>query len=261
LHFFAFSSAGQTNETPTRPRSGTKEAPLEDESDEQVSLQSDSEDEEDNAKDSSKEDDNDDVTEDLLEEETAAMSLNAKATIKLPLLLYTWSKDRQQHCSVDILLLSGTSEDHIQCKINKNGQDMTVSYKLPGYFLSSRRLVAGSNGKIDAHHSKASALNKAIDDYHEAFDFEDPVLEFKVKLPFKVENKIVCEVVWYHHDNKELRAEEQFYYMLHVDLTGSDKPREMKQLIPRRKVGSPDVDDDYDVGDDLSMRSGPNVVG
>ena len=47
--------------------------------------------------------------------------------------------------------------------------------------------------------------------------------------------------------------------MLHVDLTGSDKPREMKQLIPRRKVGSPDVDDDYDVGDDLSMRSGPNV--
>jgi hypothetical protein len=49
--------------------------------------------------------------------------------------------------------------------------------------------------------------------------------------------------------------------MLHVDLTGSDKPREMKQPIPRRKVGSPDVDE-YDVGgDDLSMRSGPNVVG
>jgi hypothetical protein len=157
---FAFSSAGLNNKTTKEHPDTTKESLLEDESSvEQDSLQSNSE--EDNKDDSEEEDGNEDITEEL-QEEMATMSVKAKAMIKLPMLMYTWSKNRQEHCSVDILLLSGTTEDQIQCKINKSGRHMTIFYKLPEYFFSSRRLEASSKGQIDQNHSKTSALNKAL---------------------------------------------------------------------------------------------------
>jgi hypothetical protein len=65
---------------------------------------------------------------------------------------------------------------------------VTVFYNLPEYFLSPDRLSKGSGGSIDENHSKTSAFNKAIDNFRETFDFEDPILEFKFKLPFKVDN-------------------------------------------------------------------------
>ena len=208
--------------------------------------------------DDSEEDDdgNEDVSEEL-QEEMATMSVTAKATIKLPMLTYTWSRNRQEYCSVDILLLSGTTQDQIECKLHKSGRHMTVFYKLPEFFVTSRRLEASSGGVIDQNHAKTSAFNKAIDEFRETFDFEEPTLEFKFKLPFKVENKFFREVAWYKHDNTELRKEAQFYYMLHIELLGAEKPRQLKSPIARRIVDSPEGDQEGQF--DYEVLSGTNL--
>jgi hypothetical protein len=146
---FAFLSAGPTptktkaTKRKERPDTTTKESLLEDESSvEQDSILSDSEEDSD---DSGEEDDdgNEDVSEEL-QEEMATMSVTARATIKLPMLTYTWSRNRQEYCSVDILLLSGTTQDQIECTLHKSGHHMTVFYKLPEFFVTSHCLKVSS---------------------------------------------------------------------------------------------------------------------
>ena len=230
-------------------------------------LRSDSEDEDsDNSSDEEEGDDNEEEDNDNKEEdnniediteELHTMSVKAQATIKLPMLMYTWSKDRQELFSVDILLLSGITEDNIDCKIDKNGHYLTVDIFLPEFFLSSRHLQAASEGTISQHHSKTAALDKAIDEFREAFDFETPTLKFKIKLPFKVDGTFVKEVVWYKHDNEILAQEDQFYYMLHIELVTANKPRQVKTAIARRIVDSPIHQDGQTTNQARSVPSSP----
>jgi hypothetical protein len=233
-----------TNTTPRHQQSHLSE---EDSSVEQAaeSLRSNSEDEDnDSSDDDDDEDDVEDVTE--LQEGMDTMSLKAQASVKLPMLMYTWSKDRQELCSIDILLLSGITEENIECKIDRNARYVTADIFLPDFFLSSRRLQAASEGSISQHHSKTASLDKAIDAFREAFDFETPTLKFKIKLPFKVDGNFEMEVMWYRHDNVELAAEEQFYYMLHLELVSANKPRQVKTAIARRIVESPQQEENKD---------------
>ena len=118
-----------------------------------------------------------------LQEGMDVMSLKAQASIKLPMLIYTWSKDRQELCSIDILLLSGITEENIECKINRNAHYVMVDIFLLDFFLSLCCLQAALEGSISQHHSKTTLLDKAIDAFSEAFDFETPTLKFKIKLP------------------------------------------------------------------------------
>ena len=54
------------------------------------------------------------------------------------------------------------------------------------------------------------------------------VAEFKIKLPFKVEEKFFekPEIIMYPHEDASYKSGKQFYYMLHVELLAASKPRE-----------------------------------
>ena len=114
------------------------------------SLPSDSEDKDNDS--SNDDDDNDDDNEEdddnKVEDITMQMdrmSLKAQqALIKLPMLMYTWSRDHQELCSIDILLLSGISEENIDC--------IPCTYQFASFFLTffflriiSKRLVEGGS--------------------------------------------------------------------------------------------------------------------
>ena len=132
-HHVSFaSSAGTTKRANTEAE---EEAPTDKQSSESEQKASEEDSDEDSEEDSeggSGEEDEEqgleeEATEEVVLEEMAAMSLSsATATMKLPALVYTWSKDRQERVSVDILLLSGTTEDQIDCKIGKGGKSITV---------------------------------------------------------------------------------------------------------------------------------------
>ena len=252
---FASSSAGTTKRTSTEAE---EEAPIdkqrEGKASEEDSDEESDEDSEGGSGEEKEEQDLEETTEEVVGDEMAAMSLSsATATMKLPALVYTWTKDRQEHCSVDILLLSGTTEDQIECKIGKGGKSITIFYKLAKCFLSSVRLIASTGGRVGQNHSKTASLNKAINDFHASFDFDDPVLQFKIKLPMKVDNSCVCEIAWYRNDDDNPDA--QYYYMLHVEMIGSEKPRQFKSPITKRIVDMNAVDEAED-DHDWTMRGG-----
>ena len=126
--------------------------------------------------------------------------------------------------------------------IHKKCKDIIISYKYPSFLLSSSRLSSATDGEVDQNHAKTAALNKAITSLQEAYDMDGVVAEFKVKLPFKVEEKFFekPEIVMYPHEDEEYNNEKQFYYMLHIELLAASKPRETESKIANvRLVKSP----------------------
>jgi hypothetical protein len=111
------------------------------------------------------------------------------------------------------------------------------SYKLKNFYPLYRRKA----DEWTIEQSKSGARRKSCSScpFREGFDFEEPTLSFKIKLPFKVDNAFFKEVVWYRHDDEELRADAQFYYMMHVELLSATKPRVLRTQIGRRVVDTP----------------------
>ena len=140
------------------------------------------------------------------------------------MIVYTWAnEDHQEHCSIDILLLSGTTMDQIKTKVHKSGKHVIVTYMYPRTFLTARRLVVANAGEgiINSAHTKTSVLDKAITMLQEAHDIVDIFAEFKIKLPSKVAEKFdgTPEFCMYQHENKDYYQNKQFYYsMLHIEL-------------------------------------------
>ena len=157
------------------------------------------------------------------------------------MIVYTWAdEDHQEHCSIDILLLSGTTMDQIKTKVHKSGKHVIVTYMYPRTFLMARCLVVANAGEriINSAHTKTSVLDKAITVLQEAHDMEDIFAEFKIKLPFKVAEKFdgTPEFCMYQHENKDYYQNKQFYYVLHIELLSTVKPREPKPEIFARIV-------------------------
>ena len=186
-------------------------------------------------------DDSEEGEQDLHQKMSSMSVAEVKLTLKLPLLVYSWiDAERQTHCSVDILLLSGSTIDQILPKINKKGTSCTIQYKYPLTFLGNRRLL--SLDSIDESHAKTIALDKAISDLQESQNMEEVKADFTIKLPFKCEEKFQKPAVigMYAHDNKTHRTNFQMYCMLHLEFLAASKPRNPKPVVYVRMVTAPD---------------------
>lgn len=176
-----FVLAGKNNNTERATRTKPASESLED---------TEEADEEDKEED---EDEDDEVEEDLvvgeeqeLQAKMATMSVTApKLTMKLPFLLYPWNDETgRKHCSIDIMLLSGTTVDQIKPTIHKNGTQCIIKYDYPRAFLmGARRLAAQSNYEIGPAHAKATALQEVVTQLQDTYESSEPAALMVIKLP------------------------------------------------------------------------------
>lgn len=182
--------------------------------------------------------------------------------MRLPVIVYSWPNyDLQEHCSIDMLLLAGTTNEQIKVKINKNCMGITVSYSYPLTFLSASRLTNLSDGVFNESHAKTTALAKAIIAMREARDMDDVVADFKIKLPFKVEDRFSEQPVigMYPHEEKKYSENNQMYYILHIELVAAAKPREITTGVNACLVARPHLDKHPKVDAFSSNKKAPMV--
>jgi hypothetical protein len=173
--------------------------------------------------------------------------VSAKLTFKLPVLVYTWEdKEENERCSVDMLLISGTTEDHLRVTVEKGGKYLKIEYFYPFPFLSAQRLTA-ANADVNNTHAKTRALAKEIRTIKEAYNYEDVKAEYRIKLPVKCDEHFVdfdhtgsgVEVCLYEHDVELYQKDKQYYYMLHVELISANKVHKPTAISGFRVIGSP----------------------
>ncbi len=192
----------------------------------------------------------DDIAE--ITEEMTAMKLKGPPSAvsadwrHYPLIIWTWKdEEKVKRCSVDLLLYSGITADNLMVSIEAGGKYVKVEYLWPDTFLNSGHLTMLLEGMVDASSSEQTELAAAIADIRSQHDYEPVKNVVRVKLPFPCETQFVDgeegkQVAAYENDDSS--AKQNYYYILHLRLRASEKPREdSKKVTSFKVVGSPNA--------------------
>jgi hypothetical protein len=159
-----------------------------------------------------------------------------------PYILYTYIEDDDRMITIDLLVV-GQAQENYRPKVVNDGQVLQLGMVIPSFFANEDRLQTAhyhdNSFNEDTH--KATALREVVAKHTD--DAEDPLIgePMQIKLPFKVVDGIEkCELLAF--DNTEEFSKEtgnqQYFFVLTIDLVGVDKVKKEKKAATFRMLGS-----------------------
>jgi hypothetical protein len=161
-----------------------------------------------------------------------------------PYILYTYIEEDVRMITIDFIVI-GQSKSAYRPRVASDGHGFQLGMVVPNFFAQEDRLQAAhytdTGFNEDTH--KATALREIVAKYTDNLDAEEPLIgePMQIKLPFKVEEEIVkWELLAFDnsHEFSEEIGNQQYYFVLTVDLVAVEKVKKEKKAPTFRMLGS-----------------------
>jgi hypothetical protein len=161
-----------------------------------------------------------------------------------PYILYTYIEDDLRMITIDFLVI-GQSQSAYRPRVISDGYGFQLGMVVPNFFAQEDRLQIAHGLDLgfneDTH--KATALREMVAKYTGNLDPEEPLMgePMQIKLPFKVEEEISKWELLAFDNSDEFSDEignQQYYFVLTVDLVAVEKVKKEKKAATFRMLGS-----------------------
>ena len=161
--------------------------------------------------------------------------------------VYSWIDETERKKLAADFLMQSLPDGQFKPSISSNGMNLEIGVVVPDFFFNNGHLIEASQnrlkGKIGASHHKVTAFTEAVHEIKMGHDYNETVHYQTFRLPFKVERELCFDDVtngWelqvFKHDDPDLAALHQCYFVLSIDMVSVGKPCMVAKLVSPNKV-------------------------
>ena len=165
--------------------------------------------------------------------------------ISFPYILYHYLDNGLCALTIDFLII-GQKKEFFRPKVVPDGQVFQLGMIIPPIFTNEARLLLSHFDDLEFNHdtNKATALTEVCAKHTGHLDIVEPLLgePMQIKLPFKCEDDIRKWEIVALDNSAEFSTEvgnQQYYFLLSVDLLAADKLVKKKPQATFRNLGTP----------------------
>jgi hypothetical protein len=142
-------------------------------------------------------------------------------------------------------IVIGQTKTAFRPKVVNDGHVFQLGMVVPNFFAHEDRLQTAhySDSSFNEDTHKATALREIVANHTDGLDVEEPLMgePMQVKLPFKVDEEIDKWELLAFDNSDEFSSEignQQYYFVLTVDLVGVEKVKKEKKAATFRMLGT-----------------------